>query len=87
MKISDSDIIKFQELYKRHFSCEISKEEAIEKGSRLVRMVEIVLKNNNKRYCSVCGDLLDLKDFKDSLSEKEFTISGLCQKCQDKTFK
>lgn len=24
--------------------------------------------------------------FKDALSEKEYTISGLCQKCQDETF-
>jgi len=25
-------------------------------------------------------------EFKDKLSEKEYTISGLCQKCQDETF-
>jgi hypothetical protein len=26
------------------------------------------------------------KDFRDALSEKEYTISGFCQKCQDETF-
>ena len=26
-------------------------------------------------------------DFKDALSRKEFSISGLCQKCQDKIFR
>jgi hypothetical protein len=31
-----------------------------------------------------CG--LPAKEFKDALSEKEYTISGLCQKCQDKIF-
>lgn len=31
-----------------------------------------------------CGQPVD--KFKDSLSAKEFTISGLCQKCQDRVF-
>jgi hypothetical protein len=26
------------------------------------------------------------KEFKDEISKKEFTVSGLCQTCQDKTF-
>jgi hypothetical protein len=35
--------------------------------------------------CAFCGK--DATSFKDTLSEKEFTISGLCQKCQDKVWK
>jgi len=36
--------------------------------------------------CSGCGsDVLDTS-FRDELSFKEFTISGLCQKCQDDIF-
>ena len=36
--------------------------------------------------CSGCGsDVLDTT-FRDELSFKEFTISGLCQKCQDDIF-
>jgi len=28
----------------------------------------------------------DATEFKDELSKKEYSISGLCQKCQDKVF-
>jgi hypothetical protein len=31
-----------------------------------------------------CGG--DATEFRDELSRKEYTISGLCQKCQDKVF-
>lgn len=31
-----------------------------------------------------CG--LPATEFKDALSAKEYTISGLCQRCQDKIF-
>ena len=34
--------------------------------------------------CATCGG--DASKFKDPLSEKEFTISGMCQKCQDSVF-
>ncbi len=37
--------------------------------------------------CVFCGKPTDVtRDFKDELSVKEFTISGVCQKCQDETF-
>lgn len=36
--------------------------------------------------CPVCGGVVNIKDFQDYLSIKEFKISGLCQDCQDKTF-
>lgn len=35
-------------------------------------------------FCSWCKK--EVKGFKDSLSAKEFRISGLCQDCQDQTF-
>lgn len=34
--------------------------------------------------CVFCAG--DASTFKDDLSEKEYRISGLCQKCQDETF-
>lgn len=34
--------------------------------------------------CVFCGK--PIVEFRDRLSEKEYTISGLCQECQDKTF-
>ena len=34
--------------------------------------------------CVTCGSTkVDSEDFKDNLSRKEFSISGMCQKCQD----
>jgi hypothetical protein len=37
--------------------------------------------------CATCSEPVDRKDFKDVASEKEFEISGMCQKCQDGFFK
>lgn len=34
--------------------------------------------------CVACGQTSDF--FRDELSRKEFTISGLCQACQDEVF-
>lgn len=34
--------------------------------------------------CSWCGK--PATEFTDALSRKEYTISGFCQECQDKTF-
>ena len=36
--------------------------------------------------CPFCNKVILMSDFKNSLSIKEFGISGLCQDCQDKTF-
>jgi len=38
----------------------------------------------SQNICNWCGE--DASTFTDALSEKEYTISGLCQTCQDKTF-
>lgn len=35
-------------------------------------------------HCPCCHE--PIKGFKDELSKKEYTISGMCQSCQDKTF-
>ena len=34
--------------------------------------------------CTFCNITLD--EFRDELSAKEYSISGMCQSCQDKTF-
>ena len=37
--------------------------------------------------CPFCDKDIDpKKDFRDDLSRKEFSISGLCQNCQDEMF-
>ncbi len=36
--------------------------------------------------CISCHEPVGPDSFKDRLSEREYTISGLCQPCQDKVF-
>jgi len=36
------------------------------------------------RQCVACGAAV--KQLRDALSEKEYTISGMCQSCQDSVF-
>lgn len=42
--LSDEQIIKFQTLWKNRFGKEISREEAYEKGVKLIRLVELIYK-------------------------------------------
>ena len=37
--------------------------------------------------CPICNKKINMKDFRDNLSLKEFQISKMCQKCQDEVFK
>lgn len=44
---------------------------------------------DGKAVCPFCSEHIDESNpraFKDRLSAREFRISGLCQKCQDKIF-
>ncbi len=45
MLLTDEHIVEFQMLYKKHFGTDISKEDALAKGIRLIRLMEIVLKH------------------------------------------
>jgi len=36
--------------------------------------------------CPFCKNKIKMEDFRDSVSWREFHISGLCQKCQDEVF-
>ena len=45
--LSDEQITKFQTLYKNRFGKEISREEAYEKGAKLIRLVELIYKPMN----------------------------------------
>ena len=40
------------------------------------------VKTINENRCMCCNG--SAKDFRDALSMKEYSISGMCQKCQDK---
>lgn len=48
MVLSDEDIIKFQALYKDELELEISKEEAYEKGIKLLTLISAVYKPMTK---------------------------------------
>jgi hypothetical protein len=39
------------------------------------------------KKCPLCSEVINEDNFKDILSQKEYLISGICQKCQDKVFK
>ena len=39
-----------------------------------------------KACCTACGNRVNMEDFYDTDSQIEFTISGLCQDCQDECF-
>ena len=42
--LSDEQITKFQALYKNRFGKEISREEAYEQGTKLIRLIELTYK-------------------------------------------
>ena len=44
MVLSDEDIVKFQTLYKSQFGMEVSKEDAYEKGIKLLTLMSAVYK-------------------------------------------
>ena len=46
-----------------------------------------MFKRKDEGKCPYCGRMVDLEEFRDELSFKEFQISGLCQNCQDNFFK
>jgi len=49
MNLSNKQIKDFQELYKKFFKEEISKDEAYLKGMRLIRLMQIIINNKNKK--------------------------------------
>lgn len=42
MLVADEHIANFQRLYKEHFGVELTKAQALEKGLRLIRLLEVV---------------------------------------------
>ena len=41
----------------------------------------------NDPVCVTCGSVkIEAEDFRDDLSRKEFSISHMCQECQDSVF-
>ena len=49
MKTPEDQIVKFQEIYKKRFGKEISREEAEEKRAMLIRLVKLIYKPMTKK--------------------------------------
>jgi len=45
------------------------------------------VKNVENGICPICKNQVNIKEFKDELSKREFQISGLCMSCQEDIFK
>ena len=45
------------------------------------------LENIKQGLCPFCNEKIDPEEFRDELSKKEYSMSKICQKCQDKMFK
>lgn len=50
MDLSDAQIAEFQLLYKKYFGEDIPREQAMEKGERLIRLVQIVYESKVARH-------------------------------------
>ena len=48
MAIDNDQVAKFQELYKNRFGKDISREDALEQGIKLIRLIEITYKPMKK---------------------------------------
>lgn len=49
MQLTEEKITEFQRLYKKHFGIDIDKQEALEKGLRLIRLFEIACKREARK--------------------------------------
>ncbi len=49
MQLSEQKIKQFQELYKNRFNVELSKQEALEKTEKLIRLFELIYKPITKQ--------------------------------------
>ena len=46
--LTDKEIAEYQRLFKAEFGIELTKDQALEKGLRLVRLLRVVLEGNPK---------------------------------------
>ncbi len=51
MQIPDKQLVKFQQLWKKRFNEEITKEKALEEGTKLINLVKVVYRPITKKQC------------------------------------
>lgn len=47
---------------------------------------ELPIELIENHQCPICTTTIDFQTFRNDISRIEYTISGLCQQCQDKIF-
>jgi len=52
----------------------------------IAKLFPKALENIKQGLCPLCGNHVNLQDFRDQQSRKEYEISKMCQSCQDKIF-
>lgn len=64
MILSDENIREFQAIYKEHFGTEISKEDAYENGTKLLRLVSLIYRPTSS------NEQLEIQKKQNTLSTK-----------------
>lgn len=55
---------------------------------RVMKIMEVAKAKRELNMCPTCDKpIAEDEFFRDELSRKEFKITGMCQKCQDETFR
>lgn len=49
MHIPDKELDEFRKLYEKHFNKSLSREEALNKGAQLIRLLEVILKEQPQK--------------------------------------
>lgn len=44
------------------------------------------VKSFEEKKCVFCKEPINMEDFRDAISKREYYISGICQNCQDDVF-
>jgi hypothetical protein len=68
---------------KRRFKMSLQKPDFKRPVFKLMPQAKISIENGE---CPTCGREIQEKDFKDEASRREYSISGMCQWCQNKIF-
>lgn len=66
--LTDEQVKKFQDIYRKRFGKEISNEDALEKGIKLVRLMEIIYKPITEKDLEMLKKRR--KEIKDKLASK-----------------
>ena len=71
MVLSDENIKEFQELYKEHFGIEISKEDARENGTKLLRLISLIYRPKDQE-----GSKAVVASYREALIEQKVEKSN-----------